>query len=281
MIIFIIEIQTASFLMLSFLLFFVVAGPVEELFSGCHSPGQYFTTFFDNSIVDDLIFQTTLYITQQECRVSTVTRQDILGFIGINIIMGYHVLPSYTHYWCEGPDVSVPFISSVLTRNRFSQILSNVHVNDNKNLDKNDKLSKIRPLIAKANSQFAKLYDVRRVQSVDESMVLFKGRSSIKQYCPMKPIKRGYKLWVIADMDGYISKFDVYQGKNGKENQKWNGFGLGESVLCEMVEDLFDGGMRCTLITFLILCPSWTFSKRKRYMHVVPFAATGKVSPCL
>ncbi|KAK3772797.1 hypothetical protein RRG08_011196 [Elysia crispata] len=29
-------------------------GPAEELFSGCHSPGQYFTTFFDNSIVDDL-----------------------------------------------------------------------------------------------------------------------------------------------------------------------------------------------------------------------------------
>ncbi|KAK3726871.1 hypothetical protein RRG08_003567 [Elysia crispata] len=76
-------------------------GPVEELFSGCHSPGQYFTTFFDYSIVDDLIFQTTLYITQLERRVSTVTRQDILGFIGINIIMGYHVLPSYTHYWCE------------------------------------------------------------------------------------------------------------------------------------------------------------------------------------
>ncbi|KAK3765044.1 hypothetical protein RRG08_023562 [Elysia crispata] len=63
-----------------------MGSPVEELFSGCHSPGQYFTTFFDNSIVDDLIFQTTLYITQQERRVSTVTRQDILGFIGINII---------------------------------------------------------------------------------------------------------------------------------------------------------------------------------------------------
>ena len=30
----------------------------------------------------------------------------------------------------------------------------------------------------------------------------------------MKPIKRGYKLWVRTDMDGYISKFDVYQGRN-------------------------------------------------------------------
>ena len=45
-------------------------------------------------------------------------------------------------------------------------------------------------------------------------MVLFKERSSLKQYNPMKPIKRGYKLWVRTDMDGYISKFDVYQGRN-------------------------------------------------------------------
>lgn len=214
--------------------------------------------------MDDLIFQTTLYVTQQERRVNTVTRQDILGFIGINIIMGYHNLPSYTHYWCEDPDVSVPFISNVMTRNRFSQILSNIHVNDNKKLDTNDKLSKIRPLIAKANSQFAKLYDVRRVQSVDESMVLFKGRSSIKQYCPMKPIKRGYKLWVRADMDGYISKFDVYQGKNGKEDQKWGGFGLGESVVCEMVEDLFDGGHEVYFDNFFNSVPLMDFLKEKR-----------------
>lgn len=45
-------------------------------------------------------------------------------------------------------------------------------------------------------------------------MILYNGRHSIKQYNPMKPIKRGYKLWVRPDMDGYISKFDVYQGKS-------------------------------------------------------------------
>ncbi|KAK3726473.1 hypothetical protein RRG08_005077 [Elysia crispata] len=27
---------------------------------------------------------------------------------------------------------------------------------------------------------------------------------------PMKPIKRGFKLWVRADSNGYISKFSVY-----------------------------------------------------------------------
>ena len=62
------------------------------------------------------------------------------------------------------------------------------------------------------NNNYMQLYNVSRKVSIDESMILYKGRHSIKQYNPMKPMKRGYKLWVRADMDGYISKFDVYQG---------------------------------------------------------------------
>ena len=38
-------------------------------------------------------------------------------------------------------------------------------------------------------------------------MIFFKGRSSLKQYNLKKPIKRGYKLWEMADMDGYLYKF--------------------------------------------------------------------------
>lgn len=85
-----------------------------------------------------------------------------------------------------------------------------------------------------------------RKLSVDESMILFKGRHSIKQYNPMKPIKRGYKLWVRADMDGYISKFDVYQGKADanasavEEDDEGTKFGLGERVVQTMTVDLFN-----------------------------------------
>ena len=32
---------------------------------------------------------------------------------------------------------------------------------------------------------------------------------------PKKPIKRGFKIWMIADSDsGYVSKFKVYEGKS-------------------------------------------------------------------
>jgi hypothetical protein len=44
-------------------------------------------------------------------------------------------------------------------------------------------------------------------------MVLFKGRSSMKQYMPLKPIKRGYKCWCLWDStNGYMYNIDVYTG---------------------------------------------------------------------
>lgn len=45
-------------------------------------------------------------------------------------------------------------------------------------------------------------------------MVAFKGRSTMKQYMPKKPIKRGFKIWAFADSaSGILLNFDVYTGK--------------------------------------------------------------------
>ena len=50
--------------------------------------------------------------------------------------------------------------------------------------------------------------------TTDKAMVKFKGRSSIKQYQPLKPIKQGFKIWYRADSDtGYISNFAIYTEK--------------------------------------------------------------------
>ena len=218
-----------------------------KIYPNRHTPADVFSQFLDTEIVDNIVFQTNLYITQKQRNVSPITREEFYGFVGINMLMSYHKLPSWTHFWNTDPDFNVPFVSAVMRRNRFGQILSNLHVNDNAATpDGNkDKLYKLRPLIDMMNNNYVKLYNVSQKLSVDESMILFKGRHSIKQYNPMKPIKRGYKMWVRADMDGYISKFDVYQGKvtdanvtSTPDDNEGNKFGLGEQVVQTMVMDL-------------------------------------------
>ena len=58
------------------------------------------------------------------------------------------------------------------------------------------------------------LYKPHREVAVDEGMNKFQGRSSLKQYMPQKPIKRGIKVWVLGDSHNrYFVDFVVYTGK--------------------------------------------------------------------
>lgn len=86
--------------------------------------------------------------------------------------------------------------------------------------------------------------------SIDESMILFKGRSSLKQYNPMKPIKRGYKLWCLADQKGYIKKFQIYHGKDEQLENDFKEYGLGERVVLSLSKNEWGGTI---FLKFLII----------------------------
>ena len=61
------------------------------------------------------------------------------------------------------------------------------------------------------------------------------GRSLMKQYVPKKPIRRGFKVWVVADSsNGYFLDVDVYTGKpsDGVTTER----GLGERVVLHLTE---------------------------------------------
>ena len=59
----------------------------------------------------------------------------------------------------------------------------------------------------------------------------------MKQFMPMKPVKRGFKVWVRADaVTGYFCDLDVYVGKpsDGTTTE----VGLGERVVLQLSECL-------------------------------------------
>ena len=57
-------------------------------------------------------------------------------------------------------------------------------------------------------------YTVGENVSVDESMIKYKGRSSLNQCVPMELIKRGFKILTPADSQSrYVDHSHVYQGK--------------------------------------------------------------------
>lgn len=193
---------------------------------------------FIDGFIDQLVYQTNLYSIQRG-RPLNVKRFEILNFIGINFLMGYNKLPSWKHYWATSDDLNVPCVSNTMSRNRFDNILSNLHVQDNSLIPTNnkDKLLKLRPFINYCNEIFSTSYHGTRELSIDESMIIFKGRNCMKQYNPQKPIKRGYKIWCLSDQRGYIKKFSIYQGKDEQLSDEFESFGLGERVVLNLTKN--------------------------------------------
>ena len=80
--------------------------------------------------------------------------------------------------------------------------------------------------------KFASLYNPSRENAIDEAMVPYKGRSSLKQYMPKKPVRRGLKVWMRADSNnGYVSQFQVYVGKETSAE-----IGLGARVVKDLTQ---------------------------------------------
>ena len=126
-------------------------------------------------------------------------RQDLIAYLK------NHNTPHFCH-------------DSDITYLRFQSILSHLHLNDNSKMPQRgspnfDKLYEVRPLfeLVKTNSQA--YYQPHQQMAVYEAMILFKGRSSMKQFMPLKPIKRGYKAWCAGDsLNGFMYNIDMYTG---------------------------------------------------------------------
>lgn len=70
-------------------------------------------------------------------------------------------------------------------------------------------------LVSCLKSTFPKARTEATFLSIDESMAKFKGRSTLKQYVPLKPINRGIKIRKRCDSDtGYCYDFNEYAGKD-------------------------------------------------------------------
>ena len=131
-----------------------------------------------------------------------------------------------------------------MPRRRFLQIKKFLHFADNEKLNKNDKLAKIRPLVSVINVSLKQFGIFNKYLSIDEQMIPYYGKHSAKMYIKNKPIKFGYKAWVLAGSDGYPYHMDIYFGKSGRISN----LPLGQEVIQSMLQYLADP--RAHVITF-------------------------------
>lgn len=127
-------------------------------------------------------------------------------------------------YWCKNFFLATPFPSSVMSRDRFRAILTNLHLNDNRtyvprNEPGHDPLHKIRPYFDHIVNKFSTSFQPSSKLTIDEGMCGFRGRVHFRVYLKNKPDKYGMKLFIVSDArSGYVVKMEVYCGKGIEDN---------------------------------------------------------------
>ena len=143
----------------------------------------------------------------------------MMKFIGVIFLSGYNKRTCETDFWSKSPDLECLIAASAMSRSRtiFQHIKSYIHAADNQNLSET-KMAKIEPLYQILNEKFQR-YGI--FQRIDESMVPYFGGHLCKQFIRGKPIRFGYKIWMLASNIDLPYRVAVYQGKeNGGDSDK-------------------------------------------------------------
>ena len=230
-------------------------GPVQSLPSSATSM-DYFNLLFTDNMFDHIVEQTNLYATQNPPSVhykwEDITSNELKAFFGLIILMGIKRLPAYEDYFSQCPILSCPELVRGFSRNRFKAILCCLHLNDNTTAQPRgnpgyDKLHKVRPLLKSINETIQQEYVPHKENSIDEAMIGFKGRSTLLQYMPLKPTKRGYKVWCRCDAKtGYMCEFDIYTGASLDRGDS----SLSSYVVKKLTESIYNKG-------YIIYCDNY------------------------
>ncbi|VDI78460.1 Hypothetical predicted protein [Mytilus galloprovincialis] len=148
-----------------------------------------------------------------------VTTDELLRFFGIIIYMSVVKLSALEKYWSTNVLYDHCPVNDVMTKKRFQAILCFIQVTSPGDIDKDDKLTRIRYLLEHVKQKSKEFFHPHREISADERMVASKHKfSGIRQFIKEKPIRFGIKLWVLAcSITGYTFDFFVYLGKKRTE----------------------------------------------------------------
>lgn len=148
---------------------------------------------------------------------TNLTDADVWLYIAVVMLLEIHGKAVVKSNWSKDAFLHTPIFSQIMSYERFMFIhmklkfAKDAHVTDA--AKKVDAAWPIRPLFIRLNQQFQGCYELRKEVSVDESMLLWKGHSSLVRYIPTKSAKWGIKLYALAEAQtGYVHKLLIDQG---------------------------------------------------------------------
>ena len=156
------------------------------------TPRDVFEIFFTDELMMLMVTESNRYAedvmgSEKFAKWTKITEEEMKAFLGFSILMGINQLQAIKDYWKKNEYLHYSPIADRIPRDRFLEISRYIHFVDNSTLQPrgspgHDRLGKVRPIIDHLSTKFAEAYDPHKEVAVDEAMIKFQGRSSLKQY---------------------------------------------------------------------------------------------------
>lgn len=146
------------------------------------------------------------------------SKDEMLTFLGLCLLQGQNKKPSIRKLFSKNILYYQPIFGAVMSGRRFQQILRCFSCHASYQQDNHaGKLEKVMPLLHLVLTNFKKTFTPGKDLSLDESLMLFRGRLSFKQYNKGKRARYGIKFYELTTKDGYILNVKIYAGKDVEE----------------------------------------------------------------
>ena len=194
-------------------------GIVEQVMAtfedGTINPMDYYRHFITDEVINLMVYETNRYarqylLTYQSSKRSKklqwepTTNEKMLKFLRIIIEMGLVPMPKIDYYWSKSQLYGSKIIQNIMSRDKFELFLKFLHFSNNDEQDASqDRLEKLNPVLHLLKARFKSIYIPAFVVTIDETMVLWRGRLLLKKYVPSKAHKYGVKMYKLADTNDY------------------------------------------------------------------------------
>lgn len=160
---------------------------------------------------------------------------ELKTFLGLLMHTGTIRLNRLQDYWKTNRLFNLPIFRECMSRDRFLLILRCLHFsseNENNRQTPPSRWEKVNFIVDSFNNKMSQIYYPRKELSLDEAMVLWRGRLVLRQDIKGKRHKYdGIKLYSLTEPFGLTLKFLICSGKDGELSGKEHASKVVKSLL--------------------------------------------------
>ena len=218
-------------------------------------PIDIFELIVTDDIVDHIVWYSNLYAqqmmadtvykpTSRVAKWEEITASEVRLYFAVLIYRGLLYKPKENFYYTKNKLFETLGFRRIMSQNKLILLEKFLHFVDNQALGESyNKAAKIQPILEMLVDRFQLLLELERDISIDESLLLWKGRLGWKQYIPKKRARFGLKAFVLCEgSTGYVWNIILYTGADTLLDENIDFDYHATKVVMSLMENLLNKG---------------------------------------